>query len=74
MRGQWTVSNKNSEPVSVTVSVGATWVSPQTTTKYSPNQVLQMADDALYEAKKGGRDTVRYIPLDEHGSLNALEP
>tara|TARA_R110002124_G_scaffold260140_1_gene426099 strand:+ start:2565 stop:3647 length:1083 start_codon:yes stop_codon:yes gene_type:complete len=72
-REQCKVTNKDGELVSVTVSVGATWLSPHATTKYSSDQVLQTADDALYEAKEGGRDTVRYIPLDEHGSLETLE-
>ncbi len=64
------VSNKNGDPVEVTVSIGATWVPPHIKTKYSSSQVLQMADDALYQAKKAGRDTVCYKPLDVDRALD----
>ncbi|WP_417803717.1 sensor domain-containing diguanylate cyclase [Thalassospira lucentensis] len=70
---QCKVPNKDGEQISVTVSVGATWVSPQTTQLYGSEQILQMADDALYKAKQAGRNTVRYLPLDAHGSLEALD-
>ncbi|MBX2832831.1 MAG: sensor domain-containing diguanylate cyclase [Rhodospirillales bacterium] len=73
IRQQAKTSDKNGDTIPVTVSVGTTWISPQTKTKYSSNQVLQIADDALYQAKEGGRDTVRYKPLDDDCILKRLD-
>ena len=73
VRDQCRVSDMDGNAVSITVSVGATWISSETTDLYEPLDVLRIADEALYEAKESGRDTVRYRALDSHGSLDDLK-
>jgi len=53
--------------VNVTTSIGATIV---TDTNLSPEEVLKRADDALYEAKEGGRNSTVY---EGKGKLNPAD-
>ncbi|MBO9507362.1 MULTISPECIES: sensor domain-containing diguanylate cyclase [Thalassospira] len=73
VRDQCRVSDMNGNPVPITVSVGATWISNESTGQYEPHDILRIADEALYEAKESGRDTVRYRALDTFGSLDDLK-
>ena len=73
IRDQCRVSDTNGNMVPITVSVGATWISNESTGLYDPHEVLRVADEALYAAKESGRDTVCYHALDSHGSLDDLK-
>jgi hypothetical protein len=47
----------------VTVSVGVSWL--EATLERSPHEAVQLADQALYAAKLGGRNLVRFGGRDE---------
>ncbi|OSQ47099.1 sensor domain-containing diguanylate cyclase [Thalassospira alkalitolerans] len=72
VRDQCHVTGPDGNSVPITVSVGATWISNETTDLHEPLDVLRVADEALYDAKESGRDTVRYKALDTFGNLDGL--
>lgn len=47
----------------VTTSIGVAYLGPSALS--TPGELLAMADEALYAAKMGGRDTMRIVPSDE---------
>jgi diguanylate cyclase (GGDEF)-like protein len=47
----------------VTVSIGVAWV--EATLERSPEEAVQLADQALYAAKLGGRNLVRFVGRDD---------
>lgn len=54
----------------VTISVGAVSVTPNK--DMSENQIIQYADDALYEAKQKGRNTVHCLNINDTDSKNSI--
>jgi diguanylate cyclase (GGDEF)-like protein len=53
----------------VTVSVGVAWL--DATLDRTPNDVVQLADEALYSAKEAGRNAVRFLGPDHSGAFTA---
>jgi len=53
----------------LTVSVGVAWL--EATLDRTPNDAVQLADEALYSAKEAGRNQVRFLGPDHSASFTA---
>lgn len=57
------IKHEKNPPLCVTASFGLVVIPSSTNDEYKIDTIYKKADDCLYEAKEGGRNTVEYVTL-----------